>query len=102
MEAIDKMPRRKFARWIPENLLEFHQSFGRKALRGSDMSSGEQNRRDFLKSGGTAAAGAAVCWSAKSYAAIAGANDRIRVGVVGCGDRMKSALIPSFLQRSKE
>ena len=38
----------------------------------------------------------------ESYAAVAGANDRVKVAVVGCGDRMKSALIPSFLQHAKD
>ena len=59
-------------------------------------------RRDFVKAGGVALAAAAVSWNAKSYAAIAGANDRVRVGVVGCGDRMKGALIPAFLQHAQE
>ncbi|MEO6981781.1 MAG: Gfo/Idh/MocA family oxidoreductase [Edaphobacter sp.] len=62
----------------------------------------DANRRDFLKMGSAALAATAVSWNATSYAAIAGANDRVRVGVVGCGDRMKSALIPAFLQHSKE
>jgi predicted dehydrogenase len=66
------------------------------------MESKEQSRRDFLKTGGTAVAATAISWSARSYAAIAGSNDRVKVGVVGCGDRMKGALIPSFLQHSKE
>ena len=30
-----------------------------------------------------------------------GANDRVRVGIVGCGDRMKQALIPAFQQHAK-
>ena len=38
------------------------------------------SRRDFLA---TTAAG--VAWTAKSYSAVIGANDRIRVGVIGCG-----------------
>ena len=42
-------------------------------------------RRQFLKTGSAALAATAVSWNAKSYAAIAGANDRVRVGVVGCG-----------------
>ena len=62
--------------------------------------SGEQTRRDFVKM--AAAAGTVATWSATSYAKIVGANDRVRVGVVGCGDRMKGALIPSFLQHNKE
>jgi predicted dehydrogenase len=62
----------------------------------------KNNRREFLKTGAAALAATAVSWSAKSYAAIPGANDRVRVGIVGCGDRMKGALIPSFLQHNKE
>jgi predicted dehydrogenase len=60
------------------------------------------SRRQFLKAGSAALAATAVSWSAKSYAAIAGANDRVRVGVVGCGDRMKQSLIPAFLESAKE
>ena len=62
----------------------------------------DSNRRDFLKAGGAALAATTVSWNASSYAAIAGANDRVRVAVVGCGDRMKSSLIPSFLEHAKE
>jgi hypothetical protein len=62
----------------------------------------ERNRRDFLKLGSAAAASTAVSWTATSYASIVGANDRVKVGIVGCGDRMKGALIPAFLQHSKE
>src|SRR5580698_1134778 len=61
-----------------------------------------QSRRGFLKTGGAAVAATAVSWNASSYADILGANDRVRVGVVGCGDRMKQALIPAFLQNSKD
>ena len=65
--------------------------------------SGEgKNRRDFLKAGSMALAGTVVSWDARSYAAVLGANDRVRVGVVGCGDRMKGALIPCFQQHAKE
>ena len=60
------------------------------------------NRREFVKAGSAALAATAVSWNASSYAAILGANDRVRVGVVGCGDRMKGALIPAFLQHAKE
>ena len=60
------------------------------------------SRRQFLKAGSAALAATAVSWNAKSYAAIAGANDRVRVGVVGCGDRMKQSLIPAFLEHNKE
>jgi predicted dehydrogenase len=66
------------------------------------MDQGATNRRDFLKTGTAAIAATALSRNPSSYAAILGANDRVRVGVVGCGDRMKSALIPAFLQHSKE
>jgi len=61
----------------------------------------DTTRRDFVKLGAAALA-ATAAQSAKSYAAIVGANDRVRVGIVGCGDRMKQALIPSFLVSAKE
>ncbi|MGB6692424.1 MAG: Gfo/Idh/MocA family oxidoreductase [Terracidiphilus sp.] len=62
----------------------------------------ETNRREFVKAGSAALAATAVSWNASSYAAVIGANDRVRVGVVGCGDRMKGALIPAFLDHAKE
>src|SRR5712675_3345708 len=60
------------------------------------------DRREFLKMGGAALATTAVSWNATSYAAIVGANDRVRVGVIGCGDRMRGALIPAFCQNAKD
>ena len=60
------------------------------------------NRRDFLKVGGGALAATAFSWSASSYANIVGANDRVKVGVIGCGDRMKASLIPAFQEHAKE
>jgi predicted dehydrogenase len=62
----------------------------------------DQNRRDFLKLGSAALAATAVPWSASSYAAIVGANDRVRVGLIGPGDRAKGALVPAFLDHAKE
>jgi predicted dehydrogenase len=62
----------------------------------------DRNRRDFLKIGSTVLAGTAVAWNASSYAAIVGANDRVRVGLVGAGDRAKSALVPAFQDHAKE
>jgi predicted dehydrogenase len=62
----------------------------------------DNNRRDFLKMGGAALASTAVSWTATSYASIVGANDRVKVGVIGCGDRMKGALIPAFSQHAKD
>ncbi len=62
----------------------------------------DSNRRDFLKIGGAALATAAVSWNAKSYARVIGANDRVGVGVIGCGDRMKQSLIPAFHQNAQD
>src|SRR6202789_1371270 len=64
-------------------------------------SSQETTRRDFVKLGGAALAVAAT-QTARSYAKIVGANDRVRTGVVGCGDRMRGGDIPAFLASSKE
>jgi predicted dehydrogenase len=62
------------------------------------------NRRDFLKAGTSALAAASLSATgyAASYNRIAGANDRVQVGIVGCGDRMKQTLIPSFQQHARE
>ena len=60
------------------------------------------NRREFLKVGGGALAATTLSWNASSYASILGANDRVKVGVIGCGDRMKSSLIPAFQEHAKE
>jgi len=61
----------------------------------------ETNRRDFLKAGGAAVAVTATGMSARSYAAVRGANDRVRTGVVGCGDRMRGGDIPAFVASQK-
>ena len=60
------------------------------------------NRREFLKTGCATLAATTVAWNASSYASILGANDRVKVGVIGCGDRMKSSLIPAFQEHAKE
>jgi predicted dehydrogenase len=66
------------------------------------MAGQDNNRREFLKMSGAALATTAVSWTATSYASIIGANDRVKVGVIGCGDRMKGALIPAFTQNAKD
>jgi predicted dehydrogenase len=66
------------------------------------MAIDNNNRRDFLKTGGAALAAAAVSWNARSYAQITGANDRVRVGIVGCGDRMKQGDLPAFQANAKD
>ncbi len=62
------------------------------------MCAANASRRDFLKLTGAGVAGTALSAAASSYARITGANDRIGVAVVGFSDRMRSALIPSFLK----
>src|ERR1700761_8098957 len=64
------------------------------------MAPEETNRREFLKLGAMAAT--AITTNARSYAAIPGANDRVRVGLIGPGDRAKSSLVPAFLDHAKE
>ena len=55
------------------------------------------SRRKFIQVSAVAAAGS---WTAKSYGAILGSNDRVRTAIIGAGDRMKSALIPAFQANS--
>jgi predicted dehydrogenase len=66
------------------------------------MESNQNNRREFLKAGGVALAATAVAMNAKSYAQIMGSNDRVRVGIVGCGDRMKGGDLPAFQANAKD
>jgi len=58
-------------------------------------------RRTFVKNTTFASMGA-LAFSAESYARILGANDRVRVGVVGFSDRFRQALFPSFKDHYKE
>jgi len=62
-------------------------------------------RRDFisnsLKTGAALAIGG-MGMPASSYARIIGANDRVRVGVVGFSDRFRSSLFPSFMIHKDE
>ena len=63
------------------------------------------SRRKFIRQSAQAVAGTymgSLAFSASSYARIIGANDRVRVGVVGFSDRHKSSHIPPFMQFYKE
>lgn len=65
----------------------------------------EKSRRTFIRQASLAGAGimlAPKSWSAQSYKRIIGANDRVRVGVVGFSDRHKSSHVPSFMNHYKE
>src|SRR5258708_21672155 len=55
------------------------------------------SRRLFLKIAG---AGVVLNSTAASYARILGANDRVRVGVIGFSERFRDALLPSFQQHA--
>jgi len=71
----------------------------------NNIHSMKNSRRDFIKKSAMATAGTylgALAFSPKSYGNILGANDRVRVGVVGFSDRFKSSLVPSFVNHYKE
>src|SRR5260370_15220205 len=57
------------------------------------------SRRTFLKFAG---AGIALSSTARSYAKILGANDRVRVGLCGFSERFRDALLPAFHQHAAE
>ncbi|GAB2788322.1 Gfo/Idh/MocA family oxidoreductase [Rhabdobacter roseus] len=62
------------------------------------------SRRDFIKKTALATAGVALsanAMSAGSYRRIVGANDRVRVGIIGFSDRFRSSLAPSFADHAK-
>ncbi len=63
------------------------------------------SRRKFIEQSILAGAGVLVsqsAWSAQSYKRIIGANDRVRVGVVGFSDRHRSSHLPCFMNHYKE
>lgn len=65
----------------------------------------ESSRREFIKKAsiGAGVVGlGAMGFSAKSYAKIIGANDRVQVAIVGFSNRFKSSLLPSFMNHAKE
>jgi len=65
----------------------------------------ENSRRQFIRQASIAGAGVMLTktsWSAQSYKRIIGANDRVRVGVVGFSDRHKGAHMPCFMNHYKE
>lgn len=61
----------------------------------------DTSRRDFLKTTSAAAAGLTVSGlSASSAGNVRGANDKIRVAIIGAGDRMMSSLVPAFMTQA--
>jgi len=71
----------------------------------------EESRRSFLKKtafgtagvalGSAALGSTAFGFSAKSYGNIMGANDKVRVGIIGFSDRFKGSLFPCFMDHAK-
>ncbi len=57
-------------------------------------------RREFIQK--TALGAAGLTLGAKSYSRVLGANDRIRVGIVGYSDRFRASLSPAFLDLAPE
>jgi len=57
-------------------------------------------RREFVQKAALGTAGIAL--GAKSYSRVLGANDKIRVGIVGYSDRFRGSLHPSFMSLAKE
>jgi predicted dehydrogenase len=66
------------------------------------MARSNASRRDFLKLAGAGVAGTALSTAAASYARIAGANDRVGVGIIGFSDRFRNGLAPAFLKSAGE
>ena len=65
----------------------------------------KKSRRSFIEQSSKVVAAtyaATIGFSAKSYANIMGANDRVRLGVVGYSDRFRQAHLPSFMNHYKE
>ncbi|MFZ5999230.1 MAG: Gfo/Idh/MocA family protein [Bacteroidota bacterium] len=65
----------------------------------------KNSRRNFIKKSVLAASGTylgSFAFSPKSYANILGANDKVRVGVVGFSDRFRGSLLPAFTNHNKE
>ncbi len=63
------------------------------------------NRRAFIKNSVKASAAvyaASMGFTAKSYANIIGANDRVRIGAIGFSDRFRQTLFPCFSHHYKE
>lgn len=63
------------------------------------------SRREFIKKATLATAGTylgSFAFNPKSYANILGANDKVRIGVVGFSDRFRSSLLPAFTANNVE
>ncbi len=65
-----------------------------------------ETRREFIKKSALGMAGitlgSTMNMSAKSYASIIGANDKVRVGILGFSNRFRNSLGKSFLKYAKD
>ncbi len=59
----------------------------------------QTTRREFLA---TASAGTALAFTASSYGRIRGANERISLGLIGCGGRGYGAFMPNIRKHEEE
>jgi len=60
-------------------------------------------RRDFIKTTSAAAAGlTAASMPAYSYNRVLGSNGKVRVAIIGAGDRMMGSLVPAFFTQAEE
>lgn len=68
------------------------------------MDNKNASRRDFLKKSAlsTVGLGLASSFTAQSYARILGANNKVRVGIVGFSNRARGSLIPAMMGHAKE
>ncbi|MEX1137530.1 MAG: Gfo/Idh/MocA family oxidoreductase [Balneolales bacterium] len=66
------------------------------------MKKNDITRKDFIKKSAIISAGASLGLSAKSHSRILGANDRIRVGIVGFSNRFRGSLSNAFSKHSDE
>ncbi len=57
------------------------------------------SRREFLKA--ASAGAAALGFTASRYGQIVGANDRLSIGIIGCGDRRLKAHMPGLNVHAK-
>ena len=62
----------------------------------------QPTRREFIRIAGAGTAGLAFGTSAAAQQRIFGANDRVRVGIVGFADRTRDALLPAFVRHAPE
>ncbi|MBA7520250.1 Inositol 2-dehydrogenase/D-chiro-inositol 3-dehydrogenase [subsurface metagenome] len=65
------------------------------------MEKTNNSRREFLKKTALGTTAMTLGFSAKSYARIMGANDRVNVGIVGFSNRARLTLIPSLMKHAQ-